>query len=138
MKDLQSKEPYCYKIHALLMKSSALHPSIDNPFVWVKGFTLLILQCKVGLVYKVLYIRMLILIFLVYVLSGYIAITAIYRWFLGTCTECEKQHINSMSQLLKIIQTSCFATFGSSACQGGFSWHVHLECFRDSCKIKSL
>ena len=32
MKNLLSKEHYCYKIHTLLMKSSAYpHPSIDNP-----------------------------------------------------------------------------------------------------------
>ena len=31
MKDLLSKDHYCYKIHTLLMKSSAYSPSIDNP-----------------------------------------------------------------------------------------------------------
>ena len=31
MKDLLSKEHYCYKIHTLLMKSSAYHFSSDNP-----------------------------------------------------------------------------------------------------------
>ena len=30
MKDLLSKERYCYKIHVLLMKSSAYHVSIDT------------------------------------------------------------------------------------------------------------
>ena len=30
MKNLLSKEQYCYKIHALLMKSSAYPPSVDN------------------------------------------------------------------------------------------------------------
>ena len=40
---------------------------------------------------------------------------------LGTCIECKKQHMNSMSQHVKILQTSCFATFGSSACRGNFS-----------------
>ena len=30
MKDLQSKEHYCYKIHTLLMKSSAYLLSIDS------------------------------------------------------------------------------------------------------------
>ena len=31
MKDLMSKDHYCYKIHTLLMNSSASPPSIDNP-----------------------------------------------------------------------------------------------------------
>ena len=31
MKNLVSKEHYCFKIHALLMKSSACLPFIDNP-----------------------------------------------------------------------------------------------------------
>ena len=31
MKNLVSKEHYCFKIHALLMKSSAYLPFIDNP-----------------------------------------------------------------------------------------------------------
>ena len=31
MKDLLSKEHYCYKIHTVLMKSIAYPPSIDNP-----------------------------------------------------------------------------------------------------------
>ena len=31
MRDLLSKEHHCYKIHALLMKSSAYSLSIDNP-----------------------------------------------------------------------------------------------------------
>ena len=78
-------------------------------------------QCKLGLVYKVLYFRMLILIFLVYVLSGYTAITTTYSELLGTYTELKKQHIYSMNQHVKILQTSCFATFGSSACRGNFS-----------------
>ena len=30
MKDLLGKEPYCYKIHILLMKSSAYPTSIEN------------------------------------------------------------------------------------------------------------
>ena len=34
MEDLLSKEHYCYKIHALLMKSSAYPTSIDNPPIW--------------------------------------------------------------------------------------------------------
>ena len=33
MKKLLSKEHYCYKIHALLMKSSAYPLSIDNPLI---------------------------------------------------------------------------------------------------------
>ena len=35
MKDLPSKEHYCYKINTL-MKSSACPPSIDNPPIWAK------------------------------------------------------------------------------------------------------
>ena len=31
MKDLLSKKHYCYKIHALLVKSRAYTPSIENP-----------------------------------------------------------------------------------------------------------
>ena len=31
MKDLLSKEHYCYKIYTLLVKSSAHSPYIDNP-----------------------------------------------------------------------------------------------------------
>ena len=30
MKDLLSKEHYCYKMHALALKRSAYSPSIDN------------------------------------------------------------------------------------------------------------
>ena len=30
MKDFPSKEHYCYKIHVLLMKSSAYHVSVDT------------------------------------------------------------------------------------------------------------
>ena len=37
---------------------------------------------------------------LVYVLSGYITITATSRELPETCTECKKQHINSMNQLI--------------------------------------
>ena len=37
MKDLLSKEPYCYKIHTFLMESSALLTSIDNPSLLVMG-----------------------------------------------------------------------------------------------------
>ena len=34
MKNLLSKEQYCYKIHTLLMKSSAYPPSVENgPFL---------------------------------------------------------------------------------------------------------
>ena len=35
MKGLPSKEHYCYKIHTLLMKSSAYVPSIANLPVWI-------------------------------------------------------------------------------------------------------
>ena len=38
MKDLLSKEHYCYKIHTLLMKSSAypppIPPSMGTPSIW--------------------------------------------------------------------------------------------------------
>ena len=64
---------------------------------------------------KVLYFWMLILIFLGYVLSGYIEITATYREFLGIFIEWKTQHINGMKQRVKIPQTSCFSTFGASA-----------------------
>ena len=32
----------------------------------------------------------------------------------------------SLYKLAKILQTSCFTKFGSSACQGSLSWHVQL------------
>ena len=38
----------------------------------------------------------------------------------------EKQHIFSMYQLTKTLQTGCFATFGFSACQGNLSWNVQF------------
>ena len=34
MKNLLSKEHNCYKIHTLLMKSSAYPLSMDNPPIW--------------------------------------------------------------------------------------------------------
>ena len=64
------------------------------------------MQCIVVLLYKVLYFRMIIFIFPVYVLFEYITITATYREFLGTYIECKKQDMYKMSQLVKILQTS--------------------------------
>ena len=34
--ELLNKEPYYYKIHTFLMKSSALHPATDNPSLGVR------------------------------------------------------------------------------------------------------
>ena len=34
MKNLLTKEHYCYKIYTLLMKSSAYPLSIDNALIW--------------------------------------------------------------------------------------------------------
>ena len=38
----------------------------------------------------------------------------------------KKQHIFSMYQRAKTLQTGCFATFGFSACQGNLSWIVQV------------
>ena len=47
MKDLLSKEHYCYKIHTLLMKSSAYpSPSIDtSPPIWATPLPFLQENC---------------------------------------------------------------------------------------------
>ena len=41
MKDLLSKEHYCYKIHTLLMKISAYPFPIDKPPLWATALPLL-------------------------------------------------------------------------------------------------
>ena len=41
MKDLLGKEPYCYKIHILLMKSTAYPTSIENSPYMVYGILFL-------------------------------------------------------------------------------------------------
>ena len=46
--------------------------------------------------------------------------------FLGLAWNLKDKNIWSMYKLAKILQTSCFTTFGSSACQGSLSWHVQL------------
>ena len=38
--------------------------------------------------------------------------------FLRTYFDRKKQHMNSLSQLIKILQNSCFPAFGSSASGG--------------------
>ena len=49
--------------------------------------------------------------------------------FLGLVLYLKKQHIFSMYQLVKIPQTSCFATFLSSACQRSlFNSPIPLPC----------
>ena len=49
----------------------------------------------------------------------------IYKEFLGTCIKSRKQHLYSMYPL-KILQTSCFTTFGSLTYQEKLFWNVHL------------
>ena len=49
-----------------------------------------------------------------------------YQEFLGTCIESKKQYMYSMYQQLQLLQTSCFVTFGSSACQRNLPWYVQL------------
>ena len=45
-----------------------------------------------------------------------------YKEFLGTCLKSKKSNnIYSMYKLAKILQTSCFTTFGFSACHGSLS-----------------
>ena len=47
--------------------------------------------------------------------------------FLGLVWNLKKSsNIYSMYKLAKILQTSCFTTFGSSACHESLSWHVQL------------
>ena len=130
---LLSKEPYCYKIHTLLMKSIALHPYIDNPFLLTRRFTLWILQWKVGLVYKVLHFKMLILISLVYVLFGFITITATYRKFLGTYIKCKKNIRAVWISLQKFFKLAVSSHLALSTVSP-----VQLECFREKFKIKLL
>ena len=59
------------------------------------------------------------------------AIITTYKELLGTCIKSKKKHIYSMHLLIKVLETSNFATFGSSACQGNFSWHVQLPSFAE-------
>ena len=46
--------------------------------------------------------------------------------FLGTYIHLKSSIKQSMYQQVKILQNSCFATFGSSTCHGNLSWHVQL------------
>ena len=40
--------------------------------------------------------------------------------FLTLTLNVKKQHMYSMNQLVKVLQSSCFGTFVSSACQGSY------------------
>ena len=46
--------------------------------------------------------------------------------FMGLVLHLKSSIKHSMYQQVKILQNSCFPTFGSSACHGNLSWHVHL------------
>ena len=46
--------------------------------------------------------------------------------FMGLVLHLKSSIKHSMYQQVKILQNSCFPTFGSSACHGNLSWHVQL------------
>ena len=62
-----------------------------------------------------------------------------YEELLGICIKSKKTaYIQRLpNHLVKILQTNCFAIFGSSACQGSLCWQVqlldpHTQMFKNS------
>ena len=116
MKHLLNKEIYFYKIHTLLMKAvlSTIFQIMHPYKQWGRGgrgghSINAAMQSRYKVLYKVLYFRMLIVIFLVYyVLSELITITVTYREFLWTYIGYKKQHMYSMNQLLKNSSNQLF------------------------------
>ena len=45
---------------------------------------------------------------------------------MGPVLNLKNSIIYSINRLVKTLQTTCSTTFGSSACQRSFSWHVQL------------